>query len=290
MLQTRDFDAAEMSLSTYAMTLDRADGRFIAIPAFVSRAFRHSVLYVGSRSGIVRPCDLVGKRFGVPEYQMTGAVWMRGILAEHWGVPVDSVEYVTGGLEMPGRREKVELALPGRIRVSNVGSEGTLAQMLIDGRIDALYSSRVPSAFRNAPGSVRRLFPEYVESEKAYFRQTRIFPIMHTVVLRRDVHDRNPWIANSLYQALLRSKRIACDEMNEAAGLRHMLPWMGAEIEWLTAEMGEDWWSYGLDSNRHVIDTFLRYHHDQGLSRSLQTAERLFEPEAIDTTRATDDA
>src|SRR5262249_41232574 len=157
---------------------------FIAIPIFPSRFFRHSCIYVGASSGIREAKDLIGKRVGNPEYQMTAPVWIRGILADDYGVPIDAVTYVTGGEEEPGRSEKIKLDLPPNIKVEPIGPRDTLAGLLRDGGIDALYTARTPSSFDARDGRVRRLFDDYATVERNYFRRTGIFPIMHTVVIR----------------------------------------------------------------------------------------------------------
>ena len=181
MLRNREFDAAEMSLSSYTMSCFREPQPFIAIPVFPSRFFRHSCIYVNANSGIRTPDDLIGKRIGNPEYQMTAPVWIRGILSDHYGVPVDSVTYFTGGEEEPNRSEKLKLDLPENIRVERIGPDKTLSQMLYDGEIDALYTARMPSSYRKGDGQVTRLFENYVDVEREYFKETGLFPIMHTV-------------------------------------------------------------------------------------------------------------
>jgi 4,5-dihydroxyphthalate decarboxylase len=188
MLRHQEFDVAEMSLSSYTVSLFRSPQPFVAIPAFPSRFFRHSCIYVNAAAGIREPKDLIGRRVGNPEYQMTAPVWIRGILSDHYGVPVDSVTYVTGGEEEPGRSEKLKLDLPPNIRVERIGPEQTLAQMLLTGEIDALYTARMPSTFRTGGGRVRRLFENYVDVERDYYRRTGILPALHTVAIRRDVY------------------------------------------------------------------------------------------------------
>jgi 4,5-dihydroxyphthalate decarboxylase len=276
MLRGREFHCAEMSLSSYVMTLGAARPPFIAIPAFPSRYFRHGCIFVSAKSGIARPGDLAGKRVGVPEYQMTAAVWIRGILADEYELPVDSAEYFSGGLEQPGRAEKIALELPARIKVTPIGKKQTLARMLAEGKIDALYSARAPSTLRTRPAEVRRLFPDYVAAERDYFRRTKIFPIMHTVVIRRDLHDRHPWVAQSLYKAFLASLKKASEGLEQSAALMAMLPWLAQHVEETKRELGPDWWPYGLAPNRHALKTFLRYHQEQGLSKRRFAPEELF--------------
>ena len=285
MLRHREFDVAEMSLSSYAVSLAREPRPFVAIPVFPSRFFRHSCIYVNAKSGIREPRDLVGKRVGTPEYQMTAPVWIRGILAEHYGVPVDSVTYFTGGEEEPGRDEKIALDLPANIRVQRIGPTRTLAAMLDAGEIDALHTARMPSTFRAGNPNVRRLFDDYVRVEQQYFRDTGIFPIMHTVVVRRDIYENNRWIAQSLYKAFAQAQRRTYDDLYVTAALKAMLPWLTAHVEEARALMGADYWPYGFGPNRATLATFLRYHHEQGLSRRLLTPEELFAPETLESFR-----
>jgi 4,5-dihydroxyphthalate decarboxylase len=279
MLRHREFDAAEMSLSSYVMSLFTADRPFVAIPIFPSRFFRHSCIYVHAGAGIDSPAQLVGRTVGTPEYQMTAPVWIRGILADGYGVPVDSVEYVTGGLEETGRAEKLPLDLPPGIHVRPIGADETLSAMLARGAIDALYTARTPSSFHDGSGRVRRLFADFPSVEREYFRRTGIFPIMHTVVIRRDVYERHPWVAQSLAKAFAASQRLAYDELGHTAALKTMLPWLVAHVEETRREMGADFWPYGLERNRSTLATFLRYSHEQGLSRRALAPEELFAPE-----------
>jgi 4,5-dihydroxyphthalate decarboxylase len=282
MLRNREFDVAELSLSSYTVSLSREPRPFVAIPVFPSRMFRHSGIFVSTKSGIREPKDLAGKRIGTPEYQLTAPVWIRGILQDEYGVKIESCEYHTGGQEQPGRDEKVKLELPPQIKVRPIPGDKTLSRMLASGEIDALQSPRMPSTLHTEPENVKRLFENYVEIERAYYRKTRIFPIMHVVAIRREVYEENRWIAMSLYKAFAEAQRIAYDELYETAALRTMLPWMIAEIEEVRRDMGHDWWPYGFQPNRATLDTFLRYHHEQGLSKRRVTPEELFVPEALE--------
>lgn len=282
MLRHREFDVAEMSLSSYTVSLSRPDRPFVAIPVFPSRFFRHSCIYVNADSGIREPKDLIGKRVGTPEYQMTAPVWIRGILAEHYGVPVDSVTYVTGGEEQPGRPEKLKLDLPERIRIEQIGPDQTLSQMLASGEIDALHTARMPSTFLNGKGKVRRLFPDFAKVEREYFSRTDIFPIMHTVVIRREIYEANRWVAQSLFKAFQQAQKIAYADLKETAALKTMLPWLQADIEDAVREMGDDYWPYGMERNRKTLETFLRYHHEGGLSKHLLAPDALFAAETLE--------
>jgi len=282
MLRHREFDVAELSLSSYAVSVSKPERPFVAIPIFPSRMFRHSCIYVNADAGIREARDLIGKRVGNPEYQMTAPVWIRGILSDHYGVPVDSVTYFTGGEEEPGRSEKVKLDLPPKIKVQPIGPQQTLSQMLFDGEIDALYTARMPSSFRTGGGRVRRLFEDYEQVERSYFKETGLFPIMHTVALRRDVYEANRWIAQSMMKAFRESQRRSYEDLYETAALKTMLPWLTSHVEQVRREMGEDFWPYGFDKNEATLRTFLRYHFEQGLSKRLLEPLELFAPEAME--------
>ncbi len=283
MLRHREFDVAEMSLSSYTVSLFREPRHFVALPVFPSRMFRHSSIYVNTKAGIREPKDLIGKRIGCPEYQMTAPVWIRGILSEHHGVPVESVTYVTGGEESPGRSEKLKLDLPPSIKVERIGPTQTLARMLAEGEIDALYTARAPSSFKARDGRVARLFTDYKAVERDYFTRTGIFPIMHVVAMRRDVYESHRWIAQSLLKALVESQARVYEDFRETAALKAMLPWLIDHIEEAEALMGPDFWPYGLERNRATLDTFLRYSFEQGLSKRKLEPEDLFAPETLES-------
>jgi 4,5-dihydroxyphthalate decarboxylase len=282
MVTYQEFDVAEMSLSSYVMSLgdDPSTSPFVAIPVFPSRVFRHSGIYVNTDSGIHRPEDLAGRVVGVPEYQITAAVWIRGILAEHHGVPVESVRYRTGGLHAPGRSEKIKISLPEGVEVRPIGDASTLSDMLVTGEIDALYTARTPRAFTEGVPQVRRLFEDPARAEGDYFRATGIFPIMHTVVIRRDVYAANPWIARSLMKAFEEARVRAGRDIDETAALKYMLPWLYEEVRRTRDLMGPDYWPYGIDQNEDTLRVFLRYSYEQGLAKRLWEPEELFAREA----------
>ena len=284
MLRHQEFDVAEMSLSSYTVSLFKEKRNFIAIPVFPSRFFRHSCIYVNTKSGIREPRDLIGKRVGNPEYQMTAPVWIRGILQDEYGVPVDTQTYYTGGEEEPNRSEKLKLDLPPNIKVKPIGERDTLAAMLRDRAIDAFYTARMPSTYKaGGMGDVRRLFEGYMEVEQAYYRKTKIFPIMHTVAIKRSVYEKNPWVAMSLYKAFVQAQRHTYDDLYVTAALKTMLPWLTKHVEDARALMGDDFWPYGFAPNRETLATFLRYHHEQGLSKTLLKPEELFAPETLES-------
>lgn len=275
MLRHEEFDAAEMSLSSYLITLGR-DAPFVAIPVFPSRAFRHSAVYVSGRSRVERPQDLVGATVGLPEYQVTAAVWIRGILDEFYGVPTMSVHYRTGGLEQPGRIEKLPIA-PEGIDVEPIGQSETLAGMLAAGALDAVYSPRILRGFDGV--TIRRLWPDVRAVEREYFRSNGIFPIMHTVVIRRAVYERDPWIARSLFDAFCAAKAHVMGRLRDNGVLAVSLPWAYEDARDAAELMGDDYWAYGVEENRKVLETFARYSFEQGLAERLYSPEELFAAE-----------
>jgi 4,5-dihydroxyphthalate decarboxylase len=276
MLNYGEFDVAEMSLSTYLLT-HLADGPFIAIPVFPSRMFRHTSVYVNGTAGIDKPQDLVGKTVGVAEYQLTANVWIRGILADHYGVPVASVKYRTGGLNTAGRHEKFSLSLPPEIDIAAVAEGQTLSGLLAAGELDAVYSPRAPESFSGS--SVRRLFDDSRAEEERYYSETGIFPIMHVLVIHRRVYESNRWIARELLKAFTAAKDMAFAELRRTVALSISLPWVREEFESTVDRMGPDFWAYGIEANRTVLSSFIRYAHAQGLIDTTPEPEDLFAPE-----------
>ncbi|HSR86567.1 MAG TPA: hypothetical protein VLM11_20525 [Streptosporangiaceae bacterium] len=282
MARYREFDAAELSLSSYVISLGQ-EAPFIALPVFPSRAFRHNGIYVNSASGIKEPADLAGRIVGVPEYQVTAAVWIRGILAEHYGVSVESVRYRTGGLHRPGRTDKLGHTRPPGVEIQPIPAGATLEGMLAEGEIDALYSPRTPRPLAAGDPRVRRLFDDPRAEEERYFALTGIFPVMHVVALRRDVYEQRRWLAQSLYKAFEEARVRTVARMAETAASVSMLPWLYDELARTQALMGADFWSYGLGPNEVTLRTFLRYSYDQHLASKLHTPAELFAPETLET-------
>jgi len=280
-----EFHVAEMSLGSFVAGKSRGDFPFIGIPAFVYRKFRHSAAYVNANAGINRPEDLKGKRIGVPEWQMTATVWLRGILQDDYGVPPRDIFWLSGGLETPGRKEKVALSLPAEIRLQSIPEGKTLSEMLVAGEIDALLTAQVPEPFVKRAPAVRRLFPNSKEVEADYFRRTGIFPIMHVMVIREELYRQHPWLAQSLFKVLLEAKNLCAESIHKNNGLHSILPWAGDYIEEIRELMGKDFWPYGVESNRKPLETFIRYCHEQGLSQRKMQIEELFAKETLDTFR-----
>ena len=282
MMRYREFDVSEMSLSSYTVSLFADNPQFIAIPVFPSRMFRHNGIYINVNSGIREPKDLAGKRVGTPEYQLTAPVWQRGILSDDYKVPISSMTHFQGGLEEPGREEKISLQLPPSIRLEAIPTGKTLSQMLDAGEIDALVGPRAPSGARPG-GNVRRLFEDYATVEREYYQRTKIFPIMHVVAIRRDVYQKNPWVAQSLYKGFVQAQRISYQDLHETAALKTMLPWLIQHVEETEKIMGRDFWPYGFEPNVQTLSTFLRYSYEQGLSKRLLTPKDLFAPETLES-------
>lgn len=283
MAQFAEFDVAEMSLSTYVLLMEKDPRPFVAIPVFPSRSFRHSGIYVNTAAGITEAADLVGRTVGLGEYQLTANVWIRGILAEHHGVPVDSVRYRIGGLHQPGRTEKVATHLPETLDIAPIPHDATLSEMLVQGEIDAIYSPRTPQCFTDGRPEVARLFAESSAVEADYFGRTSVFPIMHVVAIRAEVYEANRWIARSLYDAFEEARRRCLHGIDETASLRYMLPWLAEEVARTRAVMGHDFWRYGEIESDPTLATFLRYSWEQSLAGRLWSPEELFAPETLST-------
>lgn len=283
MWKTREFDVSEMSLADYTIMSGRGESPFIAIPVFPSRMFRHSCIYVNTKAGIQSAADLAGKRIGSPNYQMTAAVWARAMLHHDHGVLPESVEGHWGGQEAPGGSARIALDLPAGFSVSPIADDKTLSGMLEAGELDALITPNFPSPFLAGSPNVARLFPEFRSIEEDYYRRTRIFPIMHTIVLRREVYEANPWAALSLFEAFVEAKRLAYGELYETDALKITLPWAVSEVEAMRALMGEDFWPYGVAANREQLETFGTCLVEQGLLPKPPAVADLFAPNVLDT-------
>jgi 4,5-dihydroxyphthalate decarboxylase len=272
-LRDQEFDASEMSLSSYIIARTRGNAPFIAIPVFPSRIFRHSCIFVNANAGIRKPEDLAGRRVGVPYYQMTAAVWIRGFLQHDFGVSPEDVDWVVGAEELSGRLPVDPLA---SLLADPHGPGESLAVMLEAGKIDALITTYLPSSFRRGSSAIRRLFPDPRSVEEEYFRRTGIFPIMHTVVLREEVYRRHPWVAQSLFKAFQDAKERALRRLYDINALAVTLPWLVTELERSRQLMGEDFWPYGIEPNRQTLETLVQYLVEQKLAERRLPLEELF--------------
>ena len=279
MTRHHEFDAAEMSMSSYLVRRARGDDAVIAIPVFTSRFFRHSCVFVNAHAGLRDAADLKGKRVGVPEYQITANVWIRGFLADDYGVQPSDIQWIQGGLEQTGRIEKLDISIPG-VSITPIGADQTLSQMLAAGEIDAAIGARTPSTFDGV--NVVRLFPDFKRVEQEYFTRTGIFPIMHAVVVRKTMLDRAPWVARSLLDAFTAARDLWLAEMSQTSALAVMLPWMVAELEETRRVLGDDYWPYGVEPNRRALEALTRYRFAQGLAERQLSVDELFAPSTLD--------
>lgn len=276
MMRYQEYDASEMSLASYSIARERGEPDFVAIPVFPSRHFRLSCFYVREGSSLRSLEELSGKRVGVPEYQMTMAVWLRGILAEHYGVPSESISWFTG------RPERLTITYPASISIRPYQGPGGLDQALLSGEIDAMMAGRTPEPFASGKG-MRRLLENSREVEAEYFKKTRLFPIMHTVVLKGELYRQHPWAASSMYEAFCEAKRRALDAMYDTTAVRFSLPWLVEEMEKTREVLGDDFWPYGFAANVENVDTVLRYLFEQGLTEKRMGPEALFPNNLLET-------
>ncbi len=285
-VQDARFDITEMSVSSYVLQLSRGGSDYTAIPAFVSRAFRHAGFFARAGAGITSPADFANRRIGVPEYQMTAALWMRGILADEYGVDCSAIHWLTGALDEGIRRERLELALPPGMMVEPIKDGDTLQEMLLRGEIDGLLAPKPPQAFLDGNPSLIRLFPDFETAEQAYFRKTGFFPIMHLIGVRKTVAAEYPWLARALYDSFVEARDLALKRLRDiwlGNANRLSLPWLGASMERTLATLGPDFWSYGFTANRAEIDAICRYSTEQHLAASRVRPEALFHPSVLDT-------
>jgi 4,5-dihydroxyphthalate decarboxylase len=277
MAARQEFDASEMSTSEYVSRFAAGKCPFVAIPAFPSRMFRHGFITVDSRV-VKTPKDLEGKRIGIQLYIMTAAVWIRGLLQHDHGVDLSNVQWVEGAMEEP-RPHGNPTVLPPLKPISIVANTSgkSLSELLEAGDIQAVVGADVPSAIRRVP-HVKRLFPDFRAEEKAYYRRTKIFPIMHLVVLRREFHERHPFAATSLFNALEESRSLAQRRMRYIGALRYMLPWLPAELDEIDEVFGGDPWPYGIEPNRPTLEALVRFLADQSMIAAPVKLEDLFVP------------
>jgi len=278
-----EFDISELSLGTHLLTTARGESSYIGIPAFVSRSFRHSAIYVRSdRVGSVEA--LRGKRVGVPDFQQTAGIWVRGILGEEHGVSSRDVEWFTGGLEQAGRTSRVAQKLSADLNMQAIGPDQTLAQMLKDGDIDAIIAPKPPSCFGRDPAVVR-LFPDYRAAEEAYFRKTGIFPLMHLMGIRRSLVEQHPWLPVNIYKAFVRAKEVAIEEMAITDTLRVSHPWIVPAMDDVRALMGSDSWRYGVAENEPELRRLMAYARMDGLIDAEVPLDSLFAASTFDKFR-----
>lgn len=281
----QEFDACELSFSSYLRTIDAGTSPYTGIPAFVSRIFRHSGIYIRTDRGIRSPHDLKGRLIGLPEYQITAVVWLRGLMQDEYGVKPTDIRWRQGGIEEPGRTERTPLKpIPG-LDLKPLPPDKTLSGMLESGELDAVFSARAPSCFMRGAPNVGRLFPDYRAVEKEYYRKTGMFPIMHLIGIKREIADRHPWLPASLYKAFCQAKAYAMRDVRDVNALQITLPWLVAEAEESAKLMGEDFWRYGARENAAEIEALTRYSFEQGLVQRKLRIEDLFQPSVIEVSK-----
>lgn len=277
------FDVSELSLSSFALKTAEGSNPYVGIPVFPSRAFRHAAILVRNDRGIAGPADLKGRRLGTPEYQLTANIWARAILQDEYGVAPSDVLWVRGGMEHPGRREKIALQLPPDVRIEEAPDDLTLSQMLERGDIDGIVGPRAPSCFERGHPQIRWLFAEPARAAADYFRRTRIFPIMHVLGIRRELAHQHPWLPMALCKAFTAAKDIALARLTDTSATKVTLPFVEEQLRAARELMGPDFWSYGAAANHHVLDKFLHHHHAQGLSKRRVQVEELFHPSTLES-------
>jgi 4,5-dihydroxyphthalate decarboxylase len=276
MLDKQEFQLSELSLASYTALKGRGDCPFVALPVALSKIFRHSCIYVRSDAGIKKAQDLKGKRVGTSQWSSTGLVFMRGMLQHDYGISARDMHWFMGGLNSFVEPPLIPLDLPKDIRLDFLSGQQTLEGMFAAGELDALLSLYIPKLFLERSPTIARLFPDYKAAEQDYYRRTRIFPIMHTVVLREDVYRDHPWAARSIYRAFVQARDLAVDGLYDTDALRVALPWLIDHVEETWRIFGYDFWAYGLEPNRPTFEAVGRYVHEQGLSPRVVSADELF--------------
>ena len=272
----QEFDVSELSFSSFIRTVAAGNCAYVGVPAFVSRIFRHSGIYIRADAGIRTPADLRGKRIGVPEYQITAVVWMRGLMQHEYGVAPSEMHWASGGQEEPGRHERTPLQPIKGVDLKPIAEHQTLVGMLRDGELDALFTARAPSSFLKGEPHIARLFPNTREAELAYYKKTGLFPIMHLIGIRKTLVEQYPWLPTSVYKAFCEAKALAMTDLRDVNALMVTLPWLEAETNETAAVMGEDFWKYGVAENMLEIEALTQYAYEQGLVGRKVKVEELF--------------
>jgi 4,5-dihydroxyphthalate decarboxylase len=279
-----EFDICELSLSSSTVKTAQGDFAYVGVPAFVSRAFRHTSIYVRT-DRVKQPADLKGRKVGISEYQLTANVWTRALLEDQYGVTPTDIHWIRGGLEQAGRVEKIAITLPSDIRLDPAPEGATLNAMLEAGEIDAFIGPRTPSCFEQGKPNIGWLWPEPMAAAKDYFRKTGNFPIMHMIGVRRTLVAEHPWLPAAVLKAFTRAKSICLALLEETSASKVTLPFMEEQVKAARDFMGADFWPYGIPANRKTLDYFLAQHHKQGLSSRLVKVEELFHPTTFETYR-----
>ena len=281
-MRSQDFDICELSFSSYMVKTAQNTCPYVAVPVFLSRAFRHTSIYV-RKDRVHKPEDLKGRRIGLPEYQLSAHVWARAILQDDHGVHPEDVTWLRGGIETPGRPEKIALKLPAGVRLENAPEGTTISELLDRGEIDGFMAPRPPSAQALSNPAVGWLFDDPTAAAKDYFKRTGIFPIMHVVGVRKTLCDAHPWLPMAVFKAFNQAKGAALEALSDTSATKVTLPFVEEQLKAARETMGQDFWSYGVAANRATLDEFLRHHHAQGLSQKRMQIEEIFHPATYET-------
>lgn len=281
-MRSRDFDITELSFSSYLVKHSRGDCPYIAVPVFLSRAFRHTSIYV-RKDRIKRPEDLKGKRIGVPEYQLTAIVWARAILQDDYGISPEDVTWVRGGIDTPGRPEKIKLELPPGVKIESAPEDKTISDLLNEGAIDGFIAPRPPSGAAARNPDCAWLFDDPTAVAKDYYRRTGIFPIMHVVGIRKELAQQHRWLPGAVFKAFSESKAKALELLADTSATKVTLPFVEEQLKAARETLGQDFWSYGVEKNRRTLEAFLHHHHAQGLSARKVALDELFDPSTYES-------
>ncbi|MEC3917890.1 4,5-dihydroxyphthalate decarboxylase [Nocardia sp. CDC160] len=287
LIRASEFDIAELGLTFYLRLLETGLP-YVALPIFPNRVFRHSCVFVNVHCGITDPTHLSGRvigEFGI--YGQDSGVWAKGILSDEYGFRPERNRWVIGGLESPAPPfDFVPHPRPAELEWSAASEGASLNAMLDAGEIDALFSANVPQCVLDGSPNVARLFPDFEPLERDYYRRTAIFPIMHTIVVRKDLLQARPRLAQDVYRAFTQAKERAAEHYRRGRRLyqvQTMVPWMNALIDRDIDQLGADWWPYGIAANHAALDTYLRYHFEQGLSSRRWKVDDVFAPELLNS-------
>ena len=272
-----EFDICELSLSSYTVKTAQDNSPYIAVPAFVSRAFRHTAIYVRT-DRVKKPQDLKGRKVGLPEYQLTANVWARALLDDEYGVKPADIHWIRGGIEEPGRPEKLAIKLPPGVRLDNAPEGATISGLLEAGEIDGFIAPRPPTLVEKGHPHIGWLFPDPIAVAKDYFKRTGLFPIMHVIGIRRTLAEKHPWLPGAVFKAFEQAKAVGLEKLSDTSATKVTLPFVEEALKNARTLMGEDYWSYGVEHNRKVLDYFLGQHHAQGLSSRRVSVDELFHP------------
>jgi 4,5-dihydroxyphthalate decarboxylase len=280
--RSQDFDICECSLSSFAVKTAAGNNPYVGVPAFVSRCFRHTSIYVRT-DRIRKPQDLKGKKVGIPEYQLTANVWARAFLEDDYGVKPSDIHWIRGGIDDAGRPEKIGIKLPPGVRLDDAPEGTTISELLIRGEIDGFMAPRTPSREALRHPDIGWLFHDTVAAAKDYYQRTGIFPIMHLIGIRKTLVEKYPYLPFAVLKAFEKSKAAALTELADSSTAKATLPFLEEQLVMARQTMGEDFWPYGVDANRKTLEAFLRHHHAQGLSPRLVGLEELFHPSTLES-------